>query len=166
MADATLERLKLLYDYEKFHIGLYGALMAGFITVLKWSDNLDQTLVRAIVIAILCLLVAAFCGAILASSVIDIYNNYGLWPSGIGQESDLRNFWEKRIGPLDIKLFQAKVWWFFGHTAFWIAILIFICTFSSQAWNWTKPQTPCQCIELKTTTTTSGAGAPINSTPK
>ena len=155
MADASLERLKLLYDYEKFHIGLYGALMAGFITVLKWSDNLDQTLVRAIVIAILCLLVAAFCGAILASSVIDIYNSYKLWPSGTGKDADLRNFWEGRIGPFNSRVFKAKTWWFFGHTAFWSAVMIFIVTFVAQAWYWTKPQTPCQPIEQKTATTSS-----------
>jgi hypothetical protein len=165
MADASLERLKLLYDYEKFHIGLYGALMAGFITVLKWSDNLDQKIIRAYVVAILFLLAAAFCGAILASSTIDIYNSYKLWPSGTGKEADLRNFWEGRIGPLNIGLFKAKTWWFFGHTAFWVAVMIFIISFVSQAWYWTKPQTPCQCIELRTTTA-SGAGAPINPTTK
>jgi hypothetical protein len=194
MADKDLERLKLLYDYEKFHIGLYGAMMAGFITVLKWSDSLEKWMIVALVIAILLLLLAALCGATLASSVIDIYNSYRLWQTKfikpgrrprfwgvqpklqyqppiatllaklVAEETNLSNFW-KGIGPFKCTWFKPEFLWAVGHTAFWGAVAIFICTFGVQTYHWTKPQAPCQCIELKTTTT-SGAKAPINSETK
>ena len=35
MADKEIERIKLLYDYEKFHIGLYGGLIASSLQFLS-----------------------------------------------------------------------------------------------------------------------------------
>jgi hypothetical protein len=127
MADAPLERLKLLYDYEKFHIGLYGAMIAGVIAILKEWPPRHPCMVWALVLAIVCLLVAAICGAILASSVIDVYGNYKLWNS---QTSiSLNSFWTQRIGPYKWGWCKARTCWSVGHTAFWIAVFLTVGTF-------------------------------------
>jgi len=41
MADSNLEldRLKLLYDYTKFHIGMYGTLMAVFSGIMTFGSQ-------------------------------------------------------------------------------------------------------------------------------
>ena len=100
MADTSLERLKLLYDYEKFHIGLYGAMITGFIAILSVeSEDLPLWMIVILALAIISLLVAAICGAILASSVIDIYNTYNHWELVTKSEVNLNRFWTEKIGP-------------------------------------------------------------------
>jgi hypothetical protein len=128
MADAPLERLKLLYDYEKFHIGLYGAMITGFSVILKgWSQDLAPFMIWALVLVILSLLVAAICGAILASSVIDVYGNYELWNSNTS--ASLNSFWTKKIGPYKWGWCRAQTFWRVGHTAFWIAVFLAVGSF-------------------------------------
>lgn len=138
MTDSPFERLKLLYDYEKFHIGLYGAMMTGFITILSlWSKTLTFWMVLALSLAILSLLIAAFCGAILASSVIDIYGNYKFWKSGTDPEAVLNNFWETEIGPYEKQWWKAEKLWRVGHSAFWIAVILVVVTFLAHVVYWT-----------------------------
>jgi hypothetical protein len=137
MADATLERLKLLYDYEKFHIGLYGTMITGFIAILSFgSKQINIGLVLALALAIILLLVAAICGAILASSIIDVYGNYKYWDSTTKYETSLNSFWIKRIGPYETNWWKARTWWRIGHTAFWIAVFVVVGTFLGYVAYW------------------------------
>src|SRR5215210_1827605 len=130
MGDAPLERLKLLYDYEKFHIGLYGGMITGFIAILSLGskESLGPWMVLALALAIVLLLIAAICGATLASSVIDIYANYGFWNSRPNKEANLKKFWTRKIGPRKREWWKPHVWWCIGHTAFWIAVLLVVGT--------------------------------------
>ncbi len=139
MADTSLERLKLLYDYEKFHIGLYGAMITGFIAILSFgAKHLTRWMILALALSIISLLVAAICGATLASSVIDVYANYGFWDSRTNQEADLNRFWNKEIGPYKREWWKPQRWWRIGHTAFWIAVFIVVGTFLAHVvyWYW------------------------------
>lgn len=144
MADAGLERLKLLYDYEKFHIGLYGAMITGFIAILSvWTEKLTLLMVLALGVAIILLLVAAICGAILASSVIDVYNNYNIWSAEIGDDAGPNSFWRKRIGPGRSKCWETSKWWRLGHGSFWAAVFIVVGMFLGHLVYWVaKGQLP------------------------
>jgi len=130
MADAArkLERLKLLYDYTKFHIGLYGTLLAGFIAILNFgSQGLSPVALGILKLAVFLLLIAAMAGAIMASSILDVYQNYKVWEAVADSEKDsLDAFWETPIGPFNFKLMVAKRWWFVEHTAFWAAVLLVV----------------------------------------
>jgi hypothetical protein len=130
MADTSLERLKLLYDYEKFHIGLYGAMITGFIAILSvWGKEFHWSLKLVLALAIVSLLVAAICGAVLASSVIDIYDTHKHWGIGGNSEADLTSFWTTKLGPYNVKLWKAHEWWRVGHTAFWLAVILVVGAF-------------------------------------
>lgn len=58
-----MENLRLLYDYTKFHIGLYGALMAAFITNIRVGNKSLSTLSITILKIDIGLLLIAQCPA-------------------------------------------------------------------------------------------------------
>lgn len=119
-----LEQLKLAYDYTKFHIGLYGTLITGLIAILKFGEGtVLERYLWFLKITICLILIAAICGAILASSLLDAYSSYGFW------ESELGNFWESKIGPFKWKWLKAKTWGFIEHAAFWIGLLVVVGAF-------------------------------------
>src|SRR5262245_54900634 len=120
--NSQLEQVKLLYDYTKFHIGLYGTLIAGFIAILTFGGNFSATSLTALKVVIFLLLIAPMSGGVVASSVVDVYQNYGVWKT----ESSLETFWTTSIGPFKLKCMKAKRWWFIEHTAFWVAVLIVV----------------------------------------
>ncbi len=130
MAEAPrkLERLKLLYDYTKFHIGLYGTLLAGFIAILNFGpQSLTPETLGTLKFAVFLLLIAAMSGGVVASSILDVYQNYKVWEAVPDSEGDsLDTFWETPIGPFNFKLMVAKRWWFIEHTAFWAAVLLVV----------------------------------------
>ena len=118
-----LEQLKTLYDYTKFHIGLYGTLLAGFMGVSGFAaGHLSRTSLLGLKLATFLLLIAAMSGGVVASSIVDVYQNYGLWKEDAG----LEKFWTTAIGPFNGKWMFAKTWWRIEHTAFWIAVLIVV----------------------------------------
>jgi hypothetical protein len=152
MADTSLERLKLLYDYEKFHIGLYGAMITGFIAIMSlWSQHLTWVMFVALAFAVLFLLAAAVCGATLASSAIDVYGNYRLWTSATHSRPSLDNFWNGKIGPYRKRWWKAEVWWRIGHTSFWVSVFLVVGTFLGHVvwWSYTgqlwKGAGDCPC---------------------
>ena len=129
-----LEQLKLLYDYTKFHIGLYGTLIAGFIAILSFGKDFSTTSLTALKVVIFLLLIAAMSGGVVASSVVDVYQNYGMWKP----ESSLEKFWTTSIGPFKLKWMKAETWWRIEHTAFWIAVLIVVGGFLLKGIVWVQ----------------------------
>ena len=145
------EHFKLLHEYTKFHIGLYGALLGGFVTILKFGQ-LSSGHLRIMKSATVLMLIAAISGGVTASSMLDIYGNYGIWnvdaDSGkTGVVSDntkttvaadnnktddttiWQNFLDARIGPLEQRWFRPKVWWMIEHISFWAAVGVFVISF-------------------------------------
>jgi len=117
-----LEQLKLLYDYTKFHIGLYGTLIAGFIGILTFGGTFSTPSLIALKVVVFLLLVAAMSGGMVASSVVDVYQDYKTWNT----ESGLEAFWTTPIGPFKWLRMKVEYWWFIEHTAFWIAVFIVV----------------------------------------
>src|SRR5262245_30216903 len=111
--DYEFEKLKLLFDYTKFHIGLYTTIATIFGGLIAASAK-DQNSVpfrfnlRWLLVAVLLLCVAGMTGGILTSSMC--------------HEKSLKDFWNKKIGPLWFSVLKAEHWTYVEHIAFWLAM--------------------------------------------
>jgi hypothetical protein len=131
--NTQLEQLKTLYDYTKFHIGLYGTLLAGFVGVSGFAaGHFSRTSLFGLKLATFLLLIAAMSGGVVASSIVDVYRNYGVWKQDVG----LEKFWSTPLGPFKQGWMTAKTWWCIEHTAFWVAVLIVVGGFLLKGIVW------------------------------
>jgi hypothetical protein len=109
MEDARLNRL---FDYTKFHIGLYttaaGALLAAYaskdLEIFQKTLQLHPVLVE---ISILSMLAAGLAGGIVASSCT-IFESFD-------------RLWSSKVGPFGLKWLTGETWAKIEHTAFWIS---------------------------------------------
>lgn len=114
--------LELLYDYTKFHIGLYLSLTAGYITAstAKLPDKPFLSLNRYFFWgAVFAFIFAGIAGGIIASSLT---------------QTDARSsqeFLNKEIGPWNemIRL-PGWAWTYIEHTSFWIGLFLALLSFS------------------------------------
>jgi hypothetical protein len=113
MEDKRLERL---YDYTKFHIGLYMTLGAGLVALIAAAAD-DKSVLRGLVVhprllgaAVILMTIAGLAGGIIASSLTQC-------------ESFCR-FWTEKQGPWSWPLLPGKYWTWVEHTAFWAALLL------------------------------------------
>lgn len=119
-AARDLKSLELLYDYTKFHIGVYLTLTGVYIT-LATSNVTGGRLPRLrpwpAAIAVLAFLVAGFAGGVVASSITQC--KCGSADQFLGQIT----------GPLWWGWFSGRCWTQIEHTSFWIGILAAIWSF-------------------------------------
>jgi len=117
---ARAKSLEMLYDYTKFHIGVYLTLTASYITVvtLKVSrEGADVQFLSAnqilMGLAIVCFLAAGVAAGVIASSITQC---------GGGNS---REFLQSEIGPWNAQRIHMPglEWTFLEHTSFWIGIL-------------------------------------------
>jgi hypothetical protein len=109
--DAELEKLKLLFDYAKFHIGLYttvatisgGLFAAGDKIPLKFHPQMLLT-------SVILMCTAGWAGGTIASSLPG-YSSY-------------TTFWNAPIGPMRLRGFGAEYWTYIEHMAFWLAVVL------------------------------------------
>jgi hypothetical protein len=105
------DQLKQLYDYTKFHIGMYTTLVTVIIAVFA-NDTLKQAyshFVPFMVITLLFFIIAGLFGGLVASSVPFYATFY--------------EFTKSRLGPWDSKLFPALICIHLEHSAFWAGCL-------------------------------------------
>src|SRR5262245_22465987 len=99
---AELRSLDLLFDYTKFHIGLYLTLASAYITVasVKVGDRLALSLDwKFVIAAMLAFMLAGFAGGVIVSSITQCF----------GTSPDCKStaaFLKKEIGPWDLE----KLW--------------------------------------------------------
>lgn len=115
-AEVQLEQIKLLFDYTKFHIGLYTTVTAGYIAVMA-SDYGRQFFLQPspclVWGAVVMFMVAGLAGGIIASSCPH-------YPR-------LDSLMAARIAPYtDGKGLTGRTWTYVEHTAFWVGILLAI----------------------------------------
>lgn len=114
--------LELLFEYTKFHIGLYLLLTSAYVTVAaaKFGEKpLLPLSTEFVPSAVLAFIFAGLAGGVIASSLT---------------QTDARSaqeFLKSRIGPWDIKAFQfrARVWTWIEHTTFWYGLAMALCSF-------------------------------------
>ncbi|MEI2760729.1 hypothetical protein [Methanothrix soehngenii] len=106
------DQLKQLFDYTKFHIGMYTTLIAGIIGVFA-NDSLKNAysgMVPYIKVSIVLFLVAGAAGGLVASS-IPFFKTFD-------------EFSQACIGPWKLKLFPAIICTHVEHTAFWFGCFV------------------------------------------
>lgn len=106
------EQLQLLFDYTKFHIGIYVALLAAIIGVLGKQDVRDnfRFMVPWLLTASVFLLVAGGAGALVGSSIPFF--------------SSFEEFSKAKLGPWKWKFIKGVACTSVEHTAFWLAVFV------------------------------------------
>lgn len=118
---AKAKSLEMLYDYTKFHIGVYLTLTTAYIALAKItikypgtegevSLSIDTTFMT---IAVLAFILAGASAGIIVSSITQ----------QVGGSSV--EFLKTRIGPWKGELIhlEGRTWTFIEHTSFWIGLI-------------------------------------------
>ncbi len=114
--------LELLFDYTKFHIGLYLTLTAAYVALATATVN-DKPIVTLIPellwFAVTAFMAAGLAGGVIASSITQT----------LARSSE--EFLSLPIGPWEIKAihFRARAWTWIEHTAFWIGLVLAVFSF-------------------------------------
>ncbi len=131
--EKDFEKLKLLFDYTKFHILLYTTLITLLIGLFAFGIDLESVTQfrKAMKAVVVCFLIAGAAGGVIGSNIPKFDNFSTFWN---GKEVNANKVDKKLcIGPFGIlsnKLkFPGKVWATIEHSAFWIGILIAIYSF-------------------------------------
>ena len=121
------KNLELLFDYTKFHIGVYLTLTTAYLSFTKVKFGAAPlTYVNQIWswVAVAAFMLAGLAGGVIVSSITQT------------ESLDSRSFLEKRIGMWNFKKiwFKARWWTWLEHTSFWAgliaAILSIVCSTS------------------------------------
>lgn len=108
------DRLKQLFDYTKFHIGMYTTLIAAIVGVFA-NDTLKVSytgLVPFIKVVIVMFLVAGAAGGLVASS-IPFFKTFDA-------------FSQAWLGPWSFEIIPAIWCTHVEHTAFWIGCVVMV----------------------------------------
>jgi hypothetical protein len=109
------KRLERLFDYTKFHIGIYvsagGALVALIGVAAQYPNTVKQGIgsPRALVYAVAAMALAGLGGGVITSATT--------------QHVSFQDVWNKQQGPL--KLFRGKTWARIEHYSFWLSLGLF-----------------------------------------
>jgi hypothetical protein len=134
----SFERVKLLFEYTKFHIGMYATLTAAAVALLgtKWGEALNF---RGVWIwtAVAFIGLAGLAGGVIAAS-LPHFNR-------------IDRFYRTPIGPFRLALFPGEIWTFIEHTAFWLGVTSIIIAFALGAApthqpSQSKPQRPTNAV--------------------
>jgi len=119
-ASASTEdkRLERLYDYTKFHIGIYLSSAAGLAALLGSKDAgwIISTLIGnqyLLYIAFFLMVLAGMCGGIVATSITECQSFNEFWS-------------EKKHAPSTLKVWKAKGqnWVAREHGFFWASLIV------------------------------------------
>lgn len=121
--DPDTEKFKLLFDYTKFHIGVYLTFTAAMATILAADQNtfFGSIVFNPVMIffAAASMVIAGMSGGIIVSSLCD--PNCRSREKGV--DHSFESFWEDQdLGPLDSEWFKTKKWARIEHVSFWIAV--------------------------------------------
>jgi len=127
---ADLKSLELLFDYTKFHIGVYLTMASAFITVasVKKGDSLLFDIRPALFwIAVICFFSAGISAGVIASSITQCFGHLG---SDIAERcTSSASLLAQRLGPWEIELFTGRTWTQIEHTTFWIGLMVVLFAF-------------------------------------
>ncbi|TCG04163.1 hypothetical protein BZM27_42835 [Paraburkholderia steynii] len=140
------KRLARLYDYTKFHIGIYlsaaGALATLIVAIANGSvtSTIFLSLAdspTALVIGLVCMTCAAVCGGCVATSAIECRTYEELM--------------EERQGVLGSRLWRGKYWVWLEHFFFWASVLclgyvVFTSCPVERLLHWTAKACPTTCM--------------------
>jgi len=113
----AFDRLELLFDYTKFHIGLYATLASAVVALIgtKWGESLLLPPFW-LWVSVLSIALAGMAGGVVASSC----------PSF----SSAKELYSTDLGPFRAKVMSGEWWTYAEHTAFWIGIGAILIAFA------------------------------------
>lgn len=112
------KQLARLYDYTKFHIGIYLSFAGGIAALLGTENtgwfisNLVEPNKEPLYWALSLMILAGMCGGVVASSTIEC--------------ASFSDHWDKPQGPrcLPILALKGKYWAALEHGFFWLSLLV------------------------------------------
>jgi len=132
------KRLDRLYDYTKFHIGIYLSAAGG---IAAWISNTAESKFKdpdfiskfffhwTLVVSFLFMVLAGIAGAVIATSAI--------------KSESYQDFIQTRQGAYGFEPFLGKTWTTLEHAFFWLSLfLMIVSVFSANAvlaWLGLKP---------------------------
>ena len=122
LAGAKQKSLELLYDYTKFHIGVYLTLAASYLTAATANIGGTKLLMLNPVFVwptVLFIALAGLAGGVIVSSLTQ-------W---LGESST--EFLASEVGLWDWKSihFRARTWTHIEHTSFWLGLACAVLSF-------------------------------------
>lgn len=121
--NCKFERLQMLFDYTKFHIGLYATLTVGLAALLQLSDkrvSTDYYVIVTVAITVFLWVCAGFCGGFIASS--------------INRFASIDDFRETPMGPISLLKGKGFSWEKWEHGLFWIGVVVALSAFIRSSW--------------------------------
>jgi hypothetical protein len=108
-------QIKLLFEYTKFHIGLYATLIAALMGLMKFgAQRVPTNLIPYLKFTLICFVIAGAAGGVIASTISVDYCPL------------VRN---EPIGPFGTCLLRYRWWALIEHLAFWVGILASVVGF-------------------------------------
>jgi hypothetical protein len=104
------EQVKLLFDYTKFHIGLYSTFGTAVLALLSGKFERVSICTPLLVSSLLPIGVAGLAAGVIASSLPHLFGSV-----------DVR---EAKIGPLIFERWRLRSWTYVEHTSFWVAVIM------------------------------------------
>lgn len=129
LATAKLKSLELLFDYTKFHIGLYLTLAGSYITIA--TVKVGEALVLPLKpfwmwLAMVGFMLAGLAGGIIASSITQCVGAL----RAPCESTDL--FLDQYTGPWGwetLHFFTVRTWTYIEHTSFWLGLFSALISF-------------------------------------
>ena len=118
--------LELLFEYTKFHIGVYITLTSAYVAIATLTVNNELHFpvnYWFLWIAVIATMISGLAGGVIISSITQIESTKTseFFKTSIG-------IWNCQQWPL---YFNARIWTYIEHTSFWIglvsAVLSFVC---------------------------------------
>jgi hypothetical protein len=114
MTDA--DQVKLLFEYTKFHIGMYTTLATLFVALLGTEYGKALRVRRWLIwVAVVFILMAGLAGGVIAST--------------LPHRRTLDEFMHCGAGPYRLERVAGEWWTYIEHTTFWLAVLAVLLAF-------------------------------------
>lgn len=119
--------LERLYEYTKFHIGVYISLTSAYVAFASakvGEQPLTQVNLVFLLVAVLFFMLAGVAGGVIISSITqtEALTSREFLAERIGP-------WAERIGPWKSKLWMVAIkWTWVEHTSFWLGVSLAIAS--------------------------------------
>jgi hypothetical protein len=133
--DEQLEQVKLLFDYTKFHIGLYTTLAGVLVATLGSTFAAAWHVSRPLIgLAVVFIALAGLAGGVIASSLPYLTRRVSgndLFECAIGP------LWSDRTknGKKSFLAQPLRYWTYLEHLSFWVAIVLVLLAFAPRAFK-------------------------------
>jgi hypothetical protein len=104
------ERVKLLFEYTKFHIGVYLTLASILVGILGLKQDFGFVVIpQLLVISIILIMIAGAAGGTIVSRLTKV--------------KTYDEFYNEMTGPVRAKWFRGEIWTYIEHLTFWAALI-------------------------------------------